>query len=442
MPIRQVARSIKKTISRSAQTAIAALLISAPAAAAKLQKNFSAPVIASVSCHLQGNILSYPIAHLNSSAPIILSFDYIGDNSPQLSYSVTHCTSNWEKSNMMVSEYHSGFAENYIDPRNSFSTEKKYAHYSITISPGNYLISGNYIVEVFNTATQEVLLSQRIGIVGYAAPIEAKVQRATIVEYRNEYQEVDVWINVSALHMFDPFSDIKLVILQNGDWNIARCGMKPKFANNGILDYDYEEGNLFPGGNEFRTASIREFATSYPDIKSVKNTPHGPYIELEPQPDRQFLRYTTRNDINGRFSVNSARLKAPETESEYAQVLFTLHHDTYVLEGEPCIYGQLTNWTCDSQEPMVYDFSANAYTKELMLKQGNYDYKFALNKLGTGLDFTYFEGSHYETENDYLVLAYFRDFMTGYDRLVGYAVLNSKLRTHVKQAMPENPGTR
>ena len=36
-----------------------------------------------------------------------------------------------------------------------------------------------------------------------------------------------------------------------------------------------------------------------------------------------------------------------------------------------------------------------------------------------------FEGSHYETENDYLILTYFRDPAHRYDRLTGAAVVNT-----------------
>ena len=38
----------------------------------------------------------------------------------------------------------------------------------------------------------------------------------------------------------------------------------------------------------------------------------------------------------------------------------------------------------------------------------------------------HFEGDHYETENDYLILTYFRDPRDRYDRLTGVTVANTR----------------
>jgi len=38
----------------------------------------------------------------------------------------------------------------------------------------------------------------------------------------------------------------------------------------------------------------------------------------------------------------------------------------------------------------------------------------------------HFEGSHWETENDYLILTYFRDPTTRYDRLTGITLANTR----------------
>jgi hypothetical protein len=37
-----------------------------------------------------------------------------------------------------------------------------------------------------------------------------------------------------------------------------------------------------------------------------------------------------------------------------------------------------------------------------------------------------FEGSHWETENDYLIITYFRDPATRYDRLTGITLANTR----------------
>jgi hypothetical protein len=60
------------------------------------------------------------------------------------------------------------------------------------------------------------------------------------------------------------------------------------------------------------------------------------------------------------------------------------------------------------------------------MKQGYYNYEYAFLKDGT-TDGTasYFEGSHYETENDYMILIYYRNPQDRYDRLMGMGMANS-----------------
>ena len=57
----------------------------------------------------------------------------------------------------------------------------------------------------------------------------------------------------------------------------------------------------------------------------------------------------------------------------------------------------------------------------MLLKQGwyNYEYVFLKGNSRNGVP-TKFEGSHYETENDYTVLIYYRNPRERYDRVIGY----------------------
>ena len=66
-----------------------------------------------------------------------------------------------------------------------------------------------------------------------------------------------------------------------------------------------------------------------------------------------------------------------------------------------------------------------SYELRMQLKQGYYNYLYAFIKKGShDVDFTALEGSHFETENDYLIMAYQKD-PRGYDRLTGFRVFNT-----------------
>ena len=64
----------------------------------------------------------------------------------------------------------------------------------------------------------------------------------------------------------------------------------------------------------------------------------------------------------------------------------------------------------------------------LLLKQGWYNYEYVVIPSGAAAEGFPFEGSHWETENDYLVLTYFRDPSARYDRLTGIILANTRNR--------------
>ena len=67
-----------------------------------------------------------------------------------------------------------------------------------------------------------------------------------------------------------------------------------------------------------------------------------------------------------------------------------------------------------------------SYEASILLKQGFYDFTFATLAPGATVpDLTTIEGSHYQTENDYVILVHLTDRQQRYDRLVGVRFLNS-----------------
>lgn len=61
---------------------------------------------------------------------------------------------------------------------------------------------------------------------------------------------------------------------------------------------------------------------------------------------------------------------------------------------------------------------------EVYLKQGFYNYKFALKRNGK-TDYNTIGGNHYQTENTFTVLVYYRSVGDLYDRVIGMGNLES-----------------
>ena len=70
---------------------------------------------------------------------------------------------------------------------------------------------------------------------------------------------------------------------------------------------------------------------------------------------------------------------------------------------------------------MEYNEERGEYEAAILLKQGYYGYQFRQEDGSTARTM----GDFYETENEYIVLVYYREQGSRYDRLVGYSRVHS-----------------
>ena len=60
-----------------------------------------------------------------------------------------------------------------------------------------------------------------------------------------------------------------------------------------------------------------------------------------------------------------------------------------------------------------------------LIKLGFYNHEYIFVPDGDGkADNSYFEGNHYETENDYIIYVYHKDPSFRYEKLIGVTVVN------------------
>ena len=69
---------------------------------------------------------------------------------------------------------------------------------------------------------------------------------------------------------------------------------------------------------------------------------------------------------------------------------------------------------------MVYKDSLEHYEAHILLKQGVYNYAYTSKKTGNqSLSWEETDGSHYQTENIYTILLYFKGFNDETEKLIG-----------------------
>ncbi|HPF69010.1 MAG TPA: DUF5103 domain-containing protein, partial [Flavobacteriales bacterium] len=92
-------------------------------------------------------------------------------------------------------------------------------------------------------------------------------------------------------------------------------------------------------------------------------------------------------------------------------------------------YGALSDFQCRKEFRMTWDRERDLYHLTVPLKQGFYDYAYAFLPDGSEVsDLTRLEGSHFQTENEYLVLVYFTDYQLRMQRLVGLRSFATRMR--------------
>ena len=88
----------------------------------------------------------------------------------------------------------------------------------------------------------------------------------------------------------------------------------------------------------------------------------------------------------------------------------------------------MTNNILDATSEMKFNASKGVYQKSLFLKQGYYSYSYVLREKGSTdylLDYNETEGDHWETENAYTILIYYRPPGARHDHIIGFTTLHS-----------------
>jgi hypothetical protein len=387
--------------------------------------------IRTVQLYREGWNLSYPVMRLNSNEKLELHFDLLGNQPETFYYTFIHCDKDWNKSDIFVNDYIDGFPENQIeDLKSSFNTTVGYYHYKLTFPNDRVTIrySGNYILYVYPAGNQErPSLTQRFVITEDAAGIKATAHRPQMTSVANEGQQVDFDVSFNGINVIDPYRTIFSFVLQNGNWNSAKKNLKPDFYGNNELKYNsLSEKNIFKGGNEYRYFDIRSIRYLSEYIRRIDFSAPNYNVFLTSSENRGSKPYFYRQDFNGKFYIAVQEGRNNDTDADYLNVYFTLPSFYPVENGSVHVSGALSGWSFGDHNRMIYNFEKQQYECTMLLKQGWYNYEYVYLKKGESRgSASTFEGDHYETENDYLILVYYRNPRERYDRLIGSATINT-----------------
>ena len=372
-----------------------------------------------------GESLMLPVIEFGSADEIVVSFDELSYEASNFYYKIVHCDAYWNESNLASMEYLDGFDGGMIDTYEySVNTTVNYIHYKIAFPNDDVRLklSGNYAVQIARDGDFEdgVVATACFSLVEPMVDINVGVNGVTRRELNGRYQAVALDVMVDGVGSRDKMQDFIVVVRQNGRLDNEAYLTRPTYVNGDRLRYENSDALIFEGGNQYRSIDFSSRYTYGAGIDHIEYDRDMYHVVLEADASRAGNREAYAMDVHGGYVVNLQRNDYSDTEADYMWVHFYYPAETPYLEGRMYILGDLTQNVVDSRSEMIYDLSERCYVRSLLLKQGGYNYVYALKaKNKKDLSVMQTEGSFWQSRNRYEVMVYYRPFGARYDRLVG-----------------------
>lgn len=387
--------------------------------------------IASLQVVAGNDWLKAPAIPLGGNKRVNISFDELSHDARRYTYTVTHCEPDWSDSDgLLTSDYISGFQSGLTidDYKTSLNTNQLYTHYELTLPNAGcrILMSGNYRVDIIDEDENEVVASARFMVYENVAGISKEIKDNTDIDFQRSHQQVELKIHYpTSINCIAPREQFRVAVMQNGRTdNMVWCPPAPQLTANSLL-WTHTPELIFPAGNEYHAFEILDVDLNSRGVESIEWD--GEWYHVHLYHDYPRRAYVYEEDANGAFLLRNSDNYESETTSEYVKTHF--YFDSPKLPGELYLNG---NWTDSSNRNtylMTYDEAKQCYSAEIMMKYGYYSYQYllfrdeektddAVRKRPVSRTFLT-EGDFFQTENEYLVLVYYKASSDRTWRLVG-----------------------
>jgi len=371
--------------------------------------------------------LSLPFIYLHSNDKLELVFDDLNKQSTYYAWELIHCTYNWTRDDLEMNEYMDGFPDHEIrDVRNSFNTTVQYRNHRLIfpVEGMSLLRSGNYVLRIYPVDDPDrTIMQKRFFVSEGEAAIRVSLDHPSGEDYLTG-QSLRCEIGLQNPGQYDG-SAFHFMTMQNMRWQAIRELPSPTLAGNDRYICCTHESCVFPGGNEYEAVDLKSMKYLSQRIQKIEFNYPCFRVILHPDKMKPYAPYYFDNDLNGKFLVVSNEASDSLIGADYAEVTFYLSTIQPFTDADVYIYGDLTGRMFQDKARMQYDAGSHTYQATLFLKQGYYNYEYVLVKKKGAPDFYAISGSHFETENDYLLLLYYSDYATRTDRLIGLQLFNT-----------------
>lgn len=337
---------------------------------------------------------------------------------------ITHCNADWSKSSLANLDFLNDF-NSFPITQYAFSSDTHipYIHYWFQLPP--LKLSGNYVLTVYQDDNTPVF-SKRFMVYENSVKLGSFADISGANQLGNK-QAINLKMNYNPLAVMNPATQFEVSIRQNQRWDNLIQNVPPTFIFEGQKEIDYriiDEQYMHDGGNEYRFVDLRSILNTGQNIARIDRTLKPFRAFAATDQSRAGGRYSQYLDFNGNFVIQNYDSPLQYSEN-YLNVNFTLPVKKPV-DGKVFISGRFAENAFSTEVELVYDSARKHYSKELLLKQGWYNYQYIVNS--SHVEANILEGNHFETENLYEVFVYFKSLQPRADLLVGYIQFTKNAR--------------
>ncbi|MCX6143751.1 MAG: DUF5103 domain-containing protein [Ignavibacteriales bacterium] len=361
----------------------------------------------------------FPVTTLESR-PITIEFDVTEAQPPDVYIRVIHCDRDWNATNSYFINdemQNRSRAPLSLDPAPAGVQLYRF-HYSVRI-PGiagleRFAHSGNYIFEIVDASSKEVLARGRFFVAEELLTPAMKISNRSLPSEVNPYNQVNRIEVGFALPRPESVKDeifypIKLKVVDiykdrelGNRWRVDADFPSPHSFVDGLgtTKMRFWVDNVIPG-NDYRHIDVRD-VTDYPEGQELRSR-LGADVSRFLQPPR--------GDHNGVSTITTATRYA-----DYVRYRFELASE-YRQYETVFVVGDFNGWAPSPNCTMTYDDDTRRYVWSTSLRRGAYDYQYVVGPN----DWMSVEGNDWRTVNVYSAFVYYHDDrLGGYDRIIGF----------------------
>ncbi|MCH8567850.1 MAG: DUF5103 domain-containing protein [Balneolales bacterium] len=363
-----------------------------------------------------------PIIRLGSSERLTLKFDEISSSANSFTVRVRHFNSDWSESLLLPNFIARGFGDDtFSGGVPGVGQNPSFFSYTYSFPNRNlqFLVSGNFMLDIYEYHTNELLFSLPFFVSEDRGRIDASISEF-FSNSRFPYHQVFTEFFYPSFVSI-PLTEIEIYVAQNQFWGRAIRSSQRDVSSPGSIRMHQTREEGFRGRFEFRPLRIDDIFSISRDVLEVRPDRNPPLIRLN---------YDTVDlDINPRPSRSYA-FGAPlsNRNARYTEVEFNLDRPDFIEpDSEIYVTGSFMNWALSEDQLMQFNKTDNAFSTRVMIKEGRYDYIYVMiNPETQEIDDLSLSAFFASSSQDYQVFVYFKDQQNQYDRLLQFGTIRSR----------------